>query len=291
MSLGDAVNKVDPSYTATTANFSVGFTQPGDSITYDITVTNKGTLDAVVESINVVKGDNQAITYTTNDITVTINYQQDLGQVPAYEAYSIGDTIEFVGSNWRVIKNSTMDEDYVTLMKETVLTNSQLGSYEYNETYDTMEFTWRDNCHQNNHGYSSNDYSNCDNTNIYDDSKVKEMMDTRYLPMLGENNLKEVDGYKIRLITLNELQENLGISKATSTTWYTIDKSKTPGWVYEPLVNYQNNVSGYWTMTPNPTTSFYVFKVYSTSVAFNEYATTSEAAVRPVINLLKSSIE
>ena len=291
MSLGDAVNKVDPSYTATTANFSVGFTQPGDSITYDITVTNKGTLDAVVESINVVKGDNQAITYTTNDITVTINYQQDLGQVPAYEAYSIGDTIEFVGSNWRVIKNSTMDEDYVTLMKETVLTNSQLGSYAYNETYDTMEFTWRDNCHQNNHGYSSNDYSNCDNTNIYDDSKVKEMMDTRYLPMLGENNLKEVDGYKIRLITLNELQENLGISKATSTTWYTIDKSKTPGWVYEPLVNYQNNVSGYWTMTPNPTTSFYVFKVYSTSVAFNEYATTSEAAVRPVINLLKSSIE
>ena len=184
-----------------------------------------------------------------------------------------------------------MDEDYVTLMKETVLTNSQLGSYAYNETYDTMEFTWRDNCHQNNHGYSSNDYSNCDNTNIYDDSKVKEMMDTRYLPMLGENNLKEVDGYKIRLITLNELQENLGISKATSTTWYTIDKSKTPGWVYEPLVNYQNNVSGYWTMTPNPTTSFYVFKVYSTSVAFNEYATTSEAAVRPVINLLKSSIE
>ncbi len=37
--VGDAVNKVDPSYTATTANFSVGFTQPGDSITYDITVT------------------------------------------------------------------------------------------------------------------------------------------------------------------------------------------------------------------------------------------------------------
>ena len=44
--VGDAVNKVDPSYTATTANFSVGFTQPGDSITYDIEVTNKGTLDA-----------------------------------------------------------------------------------------------------------------------------------------------------------------------------------------------------------------------------------------------------
>ena len=64
--VGDAVNKTDPSYTTTTANFSVGFIQPGDSITYDITVTNKGTLDAVVESITVNKGDNLAITYTTS---------------------------------------------------------------------------------------------------------------------------------------------------------------------------------------------------------------------------------
>ena len=126
--VGDAVNKTDPSYTATTANFSVGFTQPGDSITYDITVTNKGTLDAVVESITVNKGDNPAITYTTsglkrgdkiaknngtntltvkvdydsnvtsqpisttNDITVTINYQQDLGQVIVYDNYSVGNS-------------------------------------------------------------------------------------------------------------------------------------------------------------------------------------------------------
>ena len=59
--VGDAVNKTNPTYTATTTNFSVGLTQPGDSITYDITVTNKGTLDAVVESINVDKGNNPAI--------------------------------------------------------------------------------------------------------------------------------------------------------------------------------------------------------------------------------------
>ena len=115
--VGGAVNKTDPTYSATTANFSVGLTQPGDSITYDVTITNKGTLDAVVESINVDKGNNPAIKYTTsglkrgdkitknngtntltvkvdydssitsqptsttNDITVTINYQQDLGQI------------------------------------------------------------------------------------------------------------------------------------------------------------------------------------------------------------------
>ena len=66
--VGGAVNKTDPTYTATTANFSVGLTQPGDSITYDIEVTNKGTLDAVVESITVNKGNNLAITYTTSGL-------------------------------------------------------------------------------------------------------------------------------------------------------------------------------------------------------------------------------
>ena len=34
--------------------------------------------------------------------------------------YSIGDTIEFAGSNWRVIKDSTAEEDYITLMNEII---------------------------------------------------------------------------------------------------------------------------------------------------------------------------
>ena len=145
---GDAVNKTNPTYTATTANFSVGLTQPGDSITYDITVTNKGTLDAVVESINVDVGSNPAIIYTTsglsrgdtiaknngtntltikvdydsnvtsqpvsttNNITVTINYQQDLGQVPTVfngtgSVYRQGDTIEMLS-----IGDSVENKDY-----------------------------------------------------------------------------------------------------------------------------------------------------------------------------------
>ena len=239
--VGDAINKVDPSYTATTANFSVGLTQPGDSITYDITVTNKGTLDAVVESINVNKGDNPAIVYTTsglergdkilknngtntltikvdydssvtsqpasttNDITVTINYQQDLRQVQVYKTYSIGDTVEFAGSNWRTIKNSTAEEDYVTLMKERVLTNAELGNYAYGTGFDTMSYYWDGNCHPAAYGYSSRDHTGCSGHNDYAGSQVKEMLETRYLPTIGAENLKELDGHKIRLITVDEL--------------------------------------------------------------------------------------
>ena len=58
-----SVFKIEKSknYNSTTANFSVGFTQPGDSITYDIEVTNSGTLDAVVESITVETDNNSVI--------------------------------------------------------------------------------------------------------------------------------------------------------------------------------------------------------------------------------------
>jgi hypothetical protein len=319
--IGDAVNKVDPSYTATTASFSVGFTQPGDSITYDITVTNKGTLDAVVENITVNKGNNSAIKYTTsglkrgdkitknngtntltvkvdydssvtsqpasttNNITVTINYQQDLGQVPAYEAYSIGDTVQFAGSNWKVIKASTAEEDYVTIMKKTVLTNSELGSYAYNSTYDTMEYTWTDNCHHNNHGYSSYDTSNCDNTNGYGTSKVKEMLETRYLPTIGESNLKEVDGYKIRLITVDELTSNLGCTSSSCSS------SPYASWVYQNFGDKSKNVYGYWTMTPHPDYSYRVLSVASLGQVSSYYHVGgSGSGVRPVINLLKSNI-
>ncbi len=157
--VGDAVNKTDPSYTATTANFSVGLTQPGDSITYDITVTNKGTLDAVVESINVDKGNNPAIVYTTsglkrgdkltknngtntltikvdydssvtsqlasttNDITVTINYQQDLGQIDVTHDFNETGTI------YRYLTDANRN------IIQTLLLNQNIQDYLSNDSY------------------------------------------------------------------------------------------------------------------------------------------------------------
>ncbi len=324
--VGDAVNKTDPSYTATTANFSVGLTQPGDSITYDITVTNKGTLDAVVESITVNKGDNPAITYTTsglkrgdkiaknngtntltvkvdydsnvtsqpasttNNITVTINYGQDLGQVPAYAAYGVGDTIEFAGSNWYVIRNSNANEDYVTLMKETVLTNAELGNYALNGTSDIMEYYWDDNCHNANHGYSSSNKSNCDNTNSYATSKVKEFLEETYINTLGADNLKEVDGYKIRLITTNELNENLGWVNLQVTAKTDNENANVPTWVYKNYGENQNQVWGYWTMTPHPDYSSNVWRVKDAG-HLGDSSVSYYYGVRPVINLLKNAIE
>lgn len=49
---GEAYNIETPSYTGTTASFNVGLKSPGDKMVYNITITNNGTLDAYVKSID-----------------------------------------------------------------------------------------------------------------------------------------------------------------------------------------------------------------------------------------------
>ena len=177
-------------------------------------------------------------------------------------------------------------------MKERVLTNAELGNYAFNGSYDTMEYTWTDSCHHNNHGYSSYDTSNCDNTNGYRTSKVKEMLETRYLPTIGETNLKEVNGYKIRLITKEELIGNLGYDENHKTPGDYIVTENVPTWVSQNFGENQNNVYGYWTMTPNPDSSSNVWDVYSSGRVHDHFDVNNYSnGVRPVINLLKSSID
>ena len=321
------VTEKSKSYDAMTANFDVGFISPGDYIIYDVEVTNSGTLDAVIERINVVTENNPAIIYTTsgikrgdvieknskkyltvkieydsnvtsqpqtsnNELTVQLFTEQNLGQIqPEYQTYSIGDKITFAGSDWYVIKDSAETEDYVTLMKETVLTNSELGNYAYNSTYNSMEFTWTETCHNANHGYNSEDKSDCTNTNNYANSKVKEFLEETYINTLGADKLKEIDGYKIRLITLEELQDNLGVSKTITASFYETDISNTPTWVYQNYKKNQSNVDGYWTMTPKENNSFCMCYVMGSSVYTSMSVYYDQLGVRPVINLLKSAIE
>ena len=108
--VGDATSKETPSYTVSTANFNVGLIQPGDSITYDIEVSNLGTLAAKVDSINVSMGENEAITYTTSGIeigdklgvdetatlSVTVTYNPEITSQPEIIEKDIAVTINYV---------------------------------------------------------------------------------------------------------------------------------------------------------------------------------------------------
>ena len=182
-------------------------------------------------------------------------------------------------------------------MKETAITNSELGTYAYNSTYDTMEYTWTETCHNDNHGYSTHVWSNCDNTNIYANSKVKEFLEGTYINTLGENNLKEVDDYKIRLISWDELLGQLGYSMDITSRNNGIEpvaNENVPSWVYQDFGENENtNLYGYWTMTPNANESQNVWYVSSDGTIYNKNTTEYPyyVGVRPVINLLKTSIE
>lgn len=77
--IGSATSKTAPSYTSTTATFDVSLMNPGDSISYDIKVKNAGTLNAKVDSINVITDDNDAITYEVSGINQNdkLNVQEE----------------------------------------------------------------------------------------------------------------------------------------------------------------------------------------------------------------------
>lgn len=66
--IGEATKAFEPVVSDTSATFKTNLTSPGDSMTYTVTVTNEGTVDAKVESINMTESQNPAIVFSTSGI-------------------------------------------------------------------------------------------------------------------------------------------------------------------------------------------------------------------------------
>jgi len=67
--VGKASNLEEPSYTNTTATFKTNLISPSDSIEYDITVTNNGDIDAILDKITITDSKNPAIIFTKSGLT------------------------------------------------------------------------------------------------------------------------------------------------------------------------------------------------------------------------------
>ena len=103
---------------------------------------------------------------------------------------------------------------------------------------------------------------------------------------LTSTDLKDVNGYKARLIQFKEMVDNLGYELDSMGTSMVPNPESTPRWVYAPNYEYW-----YWTMTPvedDVSRAWYVSDGRG-SLGRN-YVYFSNGAVRPVINLLKSAI-
>ena len=65
---GGASDAAAPSYTNTTATFHTNLVSPGDSMKYEITIANQGTIDAVLKTIIKTDTNNSAILFETSGV-------------------------------------------------------------------------------------------------------------------------------------------------------------------------------------------------------------------------------
>ena len=222
-----------------------------------------------------------------------------------YKVYKIGDEITYNGINFYVIENSDENSDSVTLLKEEPLTVAEVNKYggvgtENNHvnmyaTDDTSASYYQKAYDRNGYGgmvyYSSSTcgangsnwiYDGC--TTDYAKSEVKYVVDAWSLDKLKVNDLKEdKTGYSTRLITYDELTDNLGYQKTNDSTVPPSSNGETPSWVY-------NSNYWYYTMSQYGDSTSYVWYVSDNSTVSRDDVYLSPKSVRPVITIKKSAI-
>ena len=224
------------------------------------------------------------------------------GQTVTYNVYNIGDTVTYNGMDFYVIANSDSTSDSVTLLKAEPLTVDEVNTYgvghinKYPTTasnqgivgdldgngYGGMAYYSSETC-----GLVNNSYITDGCTTDYDASDVKYAVDAWALDKFDANDLtKDSLGYSARLITYDELVDNLGYNQAEEgDSALIVNPEYTPSWVY-------NSKYRYWTMSPYDNSSFKVWRVnaigylgYGFGVCDDSYG-----VVRPVVTLLKSAL-
>lgn len=222
--------------------------------------------------------------------------------------YNVGDKITFNGVDFYVIRPSTSQMEYVTLLKDKAFTYDELLTYGeghinmYNykpgeeyyhipdnvNDYGYMAYFTSSTC-----GYDGSSWVSDGCTTDYVQSEVKYVVDAWIDNTIKSENLIEDDlGYKARLITYEELTDYLGYDHVNTSTIYPSSNGETPSFVYDS--NY-----GYWTMSQSMDNSSLVFTVMSNGgiypygrITETYYASSVNSyAVRPVINLNKKVIK
>ena len=131
-----------------------------------------------------------------------------------YPKYKAGDLVEFNDSDWYVMYDSDEKSDYVTLINSGVM-------YLYDEkiinTLDT----------------------------VYEISTLRNYLENEYLKELGEDNLVEVYGYKVRLLNKDDIEkltqyeynDELDEYKITDCPEYICDIN----WTYATMIDTKND--------------------------------------------------
>ena len=149
---GSATNAVEPSYTDTTATFKTNLVSPGDSMKYDITVSNEGIIDAALESIEVNTKENEAITFETSGIEngdkLEASQTDILTVIVSYNS-SVTSQPENTNSTITVTLNYKQDDETVVPPTPTIIIGGQeveivtTGDGLYKDEYEDGKYTYK----------------------------------------------------------------------------------------------------------------------------------------------------
>ena len=151
---GQASDAQTPSHTETTATFKTNLVSPGDAMRYDITVANEGSIDAVLNSIDVNTGENDAITFetsgikegdallksTTDVLTVIVRYNSSVTSQPESTESTITVTLNYGQSDGTALPG--VDGPLIG-GQEVELVESGDGLYE--DSYEAGRYIYRGN--------------------------------------------------------------------------------------------------------------------------------------------------
>ena len=149
---GTPENSEEPSHTDTTATFKTKLYSPGDKMRYTVTVENRGSIDAVLKTIEKTDSSNEAIIFTINGIeqgdtlkakesktfTVDVEYNSKVESQPSNLTSNLEITLNYVQAG-------TTDEGEVlpaeTNLMRSYTKNSQLDYHndEYREKITSIE--------------------------------------------------------------------------------------------------------------------------------------------------------
>lgn len=263
-------------------------------------VTNEGKISL---SCCQIRGEDKFYNYIDNSVIAT-------SMCAKLNEYQFGDVISVNGEEYIVIKDSPSYQDYVVALKKDPLSINEMQEFggdivvtyfhNYGPVIDTstsndlgengyggIQYYTSDNCEYEYYGLLWDiQYDNC-KTN-YKDSNIKSIVDKWQQSNFDKTQLKKIEGYKARLITINEILDGEFFyayqRRSPCVDFYAKSKS-TPKWFY-------NNNYSYWTMSPNGDSTAGIWTISrGGGINPSHVADTVGSAIRPVINVYKKAID
>ena len=237
----------------------------------------------------------------------SVDYEYGSDKSPSYTSYTVGDEITYNNVNYYVIKNSGTKESTVTLLKKEPLTVEEVNLYGgvgTDNNHVNMYVTTNTNAdyyqtayNVNSSGYGGMAYyssATCGNgtydgcTADYAQSEVKYVVDAWAAAKTTVSDLRtDSTGYKARLLTIDDLIDNLGYSWQQTSSGHPTINENVPSFMIP-----ENHSYWYWTMSQHLEDALGVWNVDSggslaSGIVHNHLR---HGAVRPVIILSKSAL-